>query len=102
MKTKIIVRSFCLCAALLVSNVATAQNILKSDTATMDAAADWSGNAPTASNVGEFGSTPLAATLAAMTLGGAVSLAGLQLDNNMNGPLTVTERQHPHAGRFRH
>ena len=89
MKNKIIVRSLCLCAALLVSNVATAQNILKSDTATMDAAADWSGNAPTASNVGEFGSTPLAATLAAMTLGGAVSLAGLQLDNNMNGPLTI-------------
>ena len=61
------------------------RNILKSDTATMDAAADWSGNAPTAFNVCEFGSTPLATTLAAMTLV-KVSLAGLQLDNNMNGP----------------
>ena len=89
MKSQIIARSVSLCAALLCSNLCTAQNILKSDTTTMSAAADWSGTAPTASTVGEIGATPQAATLAGMTLGGAVSLAGLQLDNTMNGPLAI-------------
>jgi autotransporter-associated beta strand protein len=92
MKTKIIVRSFCLCAALLGSclSPAWAANVIKLDTATMNGAADWS-VAPGATDIGEFDSTVSVANLAAMTLGGAVSLGGLQFDNNMNGPLTVTD-----------
>jgi autotransporter-associated beta strand protein len=66
-----------------------ASNILKSDTTTMNVAADWGGTAPAAGYIGEFGATPTAAHLAAMTLGGNTSLLGLLFDNNTTGPLTV-------------
>jgi alpha-L-rhamnosidase len=80
-----------------VLSVGQAQNIYKAATATMSASTDWTttpggstGIAPSASYVGEFGGTPTQANLSGMALGGAVSLAGLQLDNNMAGPLTIT------------
>jgi autotransporter-associated beta strand protein len=76
---------------------AQAQNIYKAATATMSVSTDWTttpggstGIAPSASYVGEFGGTPTQANLSGMALGGAVNLAGLQLDNNMAGPLTIT------------
>ena len=87
-----------LCAGLLllagVLNVHA--NIYKAATATMSAAADWTTTpggvttvAPTASVIGEFGSTPTSGNLSGMTLGGATSLLGLLFDNNTAGPLTV-------------
>ncbi|MGD1085369.1 MAG: autotransporter-associated beta strand repeat-containing protein [Verrucomicrobiota bacterium] len=68
---------------------AHAANILKADTTTMNAAADWGGTAPSSASVGEFGATPSSATLAAMTLGGSITLGGLQFDSTMAGPLTI-------------
>ena len=72
-----------------------AANILKSDTTTMSAAADWSGTAPTSASVGEFGSIPSATSLANMTLGASITLGGLQFDGTgatpMAGPLTITD-----------
>ena len=73
-----------------------AANIFKTVTTTMSASTDWSttdggatGVAPSSSSVGEFGATPTAAELATMTLGGATTLAGLQFDATMQGPLTI-------------
>ncbi len=67
-----------------------AANVTKLDTTSMAATtANWSA-APAATDVGEFAATPAAATLAALTLGGAnLTLGGLLLDNNMTGPLTI-------------
>jgi autotransporter-associated beta strand protein len=66
-----------------------AANVTKLNTATMNGgAADWSA-APATTDVGEFSATPSAATLAAMSLGGSLTLGGLQLDNNLAGPLTI-------------
>jgi autotransporter-associated beta strand protein len=87
-----------LCAGLLllagVLNVHA--NIYKAATATMSAAADWTTTpggvttvAPTASVIGEFGSTPTSGNLSGMALGGSTSLLGLLFDNNTAGPLTV-------------
>ncbi len=93
MKNRIIVRSICLCAALLGSNLspAWAANVIKRDTPTMsNGASDWSA-APGPTDVGEFNGTVSVANLAAMTLGGAVSLGGLQFDGTMQGPLTLSD-----------
>jgi rhamnogalacturonan endolyase len=63
--------------------------MIKSDTTTMNAAADWSGIAPAIGEVGLFNSVISAANEAALTLGGDVNLGGLIFSNNMNGPVTV-------------
>jgi len=84
-------KTISLCAVLLTAALATAQaaNVTKLDTTTMNGgAADWSA-APAAADIGEFGATPSAGTLAAMTLGGNLTLGGLQLDSTMAGPLTI-------------
>jgi autotransporter-associated beta strand protein len=68
-----------------------AANVTKLNTTTMvNGAADWS-SAPATTDVGEFGSTPTAGTLAAMTLGGPLTLGGLQLDGTTAGPLAITD-----------
>ena len=77
-----------------------AANIFKANTATMSASTDWTttyngstGIAPASGSVGEFTNSPVTAgNLAAMALGGNVSLTGLQFDggaNPMAGPLTI-------------
>jgi autotransporter-associated beta strand protein len=63
--------------------------IIKSDTTTMNTAADWSGTAPAAGNIGQFDNTLSAAKAANLTLGGNVTLDGLIFFNNLNGPVTV-------------
>jgi autotransporter-associated beta strand protein len=79
-----------ICLLLLTGALATrAANIIKSDTTTMNTAADWSGTAPSSASIGEFDATAQAATLANMTLGGNMTLAGLLFDATMNGPLTI-------------
>jgi autotransporter-associated beta strand protein len=66
-----------------------AANVTKLDTTTMNGgAADWSA-APATTDVGEFGAAPSAAHLAAMTLGGNLTLGGLQLDGTLAGPLDI-------------
>ena len=68
-----------------------AANVTKLNTTTMNnGAADWS-SAPLTTDVGEFGSTPTAGTLAAMTVGGPLTLGGLQLDGNLAGTLAITD-----------
>ncbi len=81
---------------LLAGAVKIQANIYKAATATMSASSDWATTpggvtavAPTASVIGEFGSTPSSANLSGMALGGNTSLLGLQFDNNTAGPLTV-------------
>ena len=65
------------------------RNLTKLDTTTMNGgAADWSA-APATTDVGEFGATPTLAHMAAMTLGGNLTLGGLQMDGTTLGPLTV-------------
>ncbi len=68
---------------------AASAGIIKSDTTTMNAAADWSGTAPTISTVGEFSNVISTGNEAALTLGGNVSLMGMLFDNNLNGPVTI-------------
>ena len=66
-----------------------AANVLKLNTSTMNGGAtDWSA-APATTDVGEFANTPSSATLAAMTLGGSLTLGGLQFDGNLAGPVTI-------------
>jgi autotransporter-associated beta strand protein len=91
MQTARIFKTAWLVATLSIAGWATTQaaNIIKSDTTTMDVAADWSGTAPTSSSIGEFDATPLAGTLAAMTLGANTTLGGLQFDTIMTGPLLI-------------
>jgi hypothetical protein len=93
---RILFQSICL---LMLSGAlaAHAQNIFKAATTTMSASTDWSatdggtpGVAPSASTVGEFGTTPTAGNLSGMTLGASMSLLGLQLDATMAGPLTIS------------
>ena len=62
--------------------------VTKQNTTTMNTASDWSA-APTISVDGRVGGTINASNLAALTLGGNVSLKGLQFDNGMLGPMTV-------------
>jgi len=66
-----------------------AANVTKLNTTTMNGGAtDWSA-APATTDTGEFGATPISTTLAAMTLGGNLTLGGLQFDGTMQGPLTI-------------
>src|SRR5208283_5711269 len=92
MKTQLIVRSFCLCAALLGSNLspAWAANVTKLDTTSLAASTvNWSA-APGPADIGEFNGTPSAASLAGLTLGGAdLTIGGLLFDNTMQGPAVV-------------
>jgi len=91
MKNNSIIRSISLFAAALGLSMSTSQavNVTKLDTTTMNGGAlDWSA-APATTDVGEFTATPTAAHLAAMTLGGTMTLGGLQLDNTMAGPLVI-------------
>ena len=77
---------------LLLSGALAAQavNVTKLDTTTMNGGpADWSA-APATTDVGEFDATPQPATLAAMKLGGSLTLGGLLMDNNMTGPLSIS------------
>lgn len=79
--------------ALLIGGTLAAQavNVTKLNTTTMNGGvADWSA-APGTADVGEFGATPTASTLLNMTLGGPLTLGGLQLNGTMNGPLTITD-----------
>jgi len=58
---------------------------------------NWSGGGGTGGTVtnaqiGEFGATPSATSLAGLTLQGTnITLGGLQFDSNMNGPATITD-----------
>jgi autotransporter-associated beta strand protein len=92
MKTKFIVRSICLCAALFGSSLspAWAANVIKLDTTSMAATtANWSA-VPAATDIGEFDGTASAASLAGLTLGGAdLPLGGLLFDGTLQGPATV-------------
>ena len=92
MKNKIMVRSFCLCAAWLGSNLSSswAANVTKLDTTSMAATvANWSA-APAATDIGEFNGTASAASLAGLTLGGAdLTLGGVLFDGTMQGPAIV-------------
>jgi len=63
--------------------------LIKSDTATMNTAADWSGTAPTAGNTGQFDNTIGAVTATNLTLGGNVTLDGLIFFGNLNGPVSI-------------
>ncbi|MDB6018241.1 MAG: hypothetical protein JWR19_2730 [Pedosphaera sp.] len=63
--------------------------LIKSDTTTMNVAADWSGTAPASGNIGQFDNTISAANATNLTLGGNVTLDGLIFFNNMNGPVTI-------------
>jgi len=66
-----------------------AANVTKLNTTTMvNGVSDWSA-APATTDVGEFNNVPTLANMAAMTLGGDLTLGGLQLDNNITGPLTI-------------
>ena len=66
-----------------------AANVIKLDTTTMNGGAvDWSA-APSATDIGEFDATVSTGNLAAMTLGGNLTLGGLQLDGTLNGPLNL-------------
>jgi len=76
---------------LLVSGVSVrAANIPKLDTTSLFTnTVNWV-LAPGGTDVGEFNSTPSAATLTGLTLQGTnIILAGLLFDNNMNGPVTI-------------
>ena len=68
---------------------ARAASITKSDTTTMNNASDWGGTAPSATTLGTFDNTIAAANIANLTLGGDVSLQGVQFNNNLNGPVTI-------------
>ena len=73
----------------LTATSSEAVNVTKLDTTTMNGgAADWS-SAPATTDVGEFGSTPSAFSLSTMTLGGNLTLGGLQFDNSLLGPVTI-------------
>ena len=66
-----------------------AANVIKLDTTTMNGGAvDWSA-APSATDIGEFDATVSTGNLAAMTLGGNLTLGGLQLDGTLSGPLNL-------------
>jgi len=63
--------------------------MIKSDTTTMDTAADWSGVAPAIGEVGLFNNIISSANEAALTLGGDIAVGGLVFTNNLNGNVTV-------------
>ena len=63
--------------------------MIKSDTVTMNTAADWSGVTPTIDEVGTFNNIISSVNAAALTLGGNVSVSGLIFSNNLNGGVSV-------------
>ncbi len=63
--------------------------MIKSDTTTMNTAADWSGVTPSAGAVGVFNNVISSVNAAALTLGADVSVGGLIFSNNLNGAVTV-------------
>ena len=65
------------------------QQMIKSDTTTMNSAADWSGVAPVAGEVGLFNNIISSANEAALTLGGDVTVGGFIFTNNLNGAVSV-------------
>jgi autotransporter-associated beta strand protein len=76
---------------LLMAGVFGAQaqtTIIKANTTTMNAAADWGGNVPTNTTIGNFTGVISSGNEAALTLGGNVTLAGL-LFGTMNGPVSI-------------
>ena len=78
-------------ALFLMASVFGAQaqtNIIKANTTTMNAAADWGGNAPTNTTIGNFTGVISSGNEATLALGGNVTLAGL-LFGTMNGPVSI-------------
>jgi len=77
---------------LLTGNVLGQNAITKTDTATMNKTADWTGSdsgAPDATDLGVFDSTISAFNATNVVLGGNISLLGLVFDSNLNGPVRV-------------
>jgi hypothetical protein len=74
----------------VLGSISAQANIIKQDTTAMNNATttDWNG-ATGAGVIGEFDGTASATSLANMTLGGSISLGGLQFDSTMQGPLTI-------------
>ena len=64
--------------------------IIKANTATMNAAADWGGTVPNNTTVGKFDATISSGNEALLNLNGNVTLAGLLFSNNLNGPVIIT------------
>lgn len=74
---------------LLVCASAQAVNVTKLDTASLAAnTSNWSAS-PATTDIGEFDATCSSGNLAALTLGGNLSLGGLQFDSTMAGPATI-------------
>jgi autotransporter-associated beta strand protein len=76
------------------SNVASAttsaaSQMIKSDTITMNTAADWSGVTPAAGAIGLFNNVISSANESALILGGDVTVGGLIFTNNLNGAVTI-------------
>ena len=63
--------------------------IIKANTTTMSAAADWGSTPPSNATVGRFDATISAGDEAGLALGGNVTLAGLLFSGAMNGPVTI-------------
>ncbi len=80
-----------LAITLICATGSQAANVTKLNTTTMNnGASDWSA-APATTDIGEFNGTPTSTTMASMTLGGNLTLGGLQLDGTTTGPLTITD-----------
>ena len=75
------------------NHAASAANIIKIDTTTMNTSADWSQSgspvAPDQTTIGEFDGTLSPANAAGLTLGGDISVLGLLLDGTLQGPITI-------------
>ena len=73
------------------AGLAQAQTVLiKTDTATMNQATDWTPNVlPGVTNLGRFDNTLSAGNAGSLTLGANLTLAGLVFSNNLNGPVSV-------------
>lgn len=68
----------------------SAQTVLvKSDTSTMNSAADWGGTVPAAGCVGQFSSVISSNKAASLALGGNVTLGGLSFLGSLNGPVVI-------------
>jgi len=73
----------------LVAVTAQAADGTKTDTATMNQAADWSNGALGTGDTGTFDDTISTANAANLTLGGDLSISALVFNNNLNGPVTI-------------
>ena len=74
---------------LLAYTSAQAVNVTKLDTTSMVTnTSNWSAT-PAMTDVGEFDATCSAGSMAGLTLGGNLTLGGLQFNNNMTGPATI-------------